>query len=223
MTISQIDGTADGMAGCRPETDAREPRAVADIDRHLLARQLSVPIDGPAAESPIPSIDVIELSPQESVQAWAEAQRGARALQEKGFYATDHRRRHAGGSLGGALKVLVVEDDDVTAQLLEFLLRAHGFYVKRAADGQAALAELQRRPLPDLVLLDVMLPGHDGFAVLRAIRNDASLHSLPAIMVTSKISDDDVLCGLKEGADGYVFKPFQWETLHGCIRSVCNI
>jgi DNA-binding response OmpR family regulator len=140
-------------------------------------------------------------------------------LQRQGFYAADHNRQRV---RGGAVKVLVVEDDDVTAQLLEFLLREHGFYVKRAADGEAALTELQRRPLPDVVLLDVMLPRHDGFEVLRRIRGDAALRTLPAIMVTSKISDDDVLRGLKEGADGYVFKPFDWDTLYGCIRAVCG-
>jgi CheY-like chemotaxis protein len=198
-------------------------RDTADIDPHLLARQLSVPVDEDAPDASIPAIDVIELSPQESVQAWAEAQRGTRALQEKGFFAADHtQRRTRSDAAGDTVKVLVVEDDDLTAEMLEFLLREHGFYVKRAADGRAALTELQRRPLPDVVLLDIMLPGYDGFEVLRSIRSDSALHALPAIMVTSKISDDDVLRGLKEGADGYVFKPFRWETLYGCIRSVCG-
>lgn len=195
-------------------------RAVVEIDPQLLAQQLSVPDHEPAPDGTIPAIEVIELSPQESVQAWAEAQRGARALQEKGFYATGRSRQRVRDA--ATIRVLVVEDDDATAQVLEFLLREHGFVVKRAADGRAALTELQRRPLPDVVLLDVMLPGHDGFDVLRGIRADAALQQLPVIMVTAKISDADVMRGLKEGADGYVFKPFQWETLHGCIGSVCG-
>lgn len=194
------------------------------IDPELLAHQLSESIEELTREVSLPAIDVIELSPEESVQAWAEAQRGARALQEQGYYAatnTQHRIKTA--SIVDGIKVLVVEDDDISAKLLGFLLGEHGFSVERAADSDAAFARLQCAPLPDLILLDVVLPGLDGFEVLNRIRADAALRDLPVIMVTAKISDDNVMRGLQEGADGYIFKPFQWHTLYGCIKSVCGL
>lgn len=78
----------------------------------------------------------------------------------------------------------------------------------------------------DLVLLDVVLPGaagKDGFHILEAIRKDSRLQQLRVIMVTSQISDAHVLRGLKAGSDGYIFKPFKWETLYQCIRSVMGV
>src|SRR6478609_8964220 len=107
--------------------------------------------------------------------------------------------------------------------MLSFLLKEHGFVVNRVADGESALVELKRRPVADLVLLDVMLPGRDGFDILKEIRHDAALSSLPVIMVTSRIDDEYVVRGMKEGADGYIFKPFKWGSLHDCIKSVCGI
>lgn len=172
----------------------------------------------------IPSIDVIELSPEESVQAWAEAKRAARMLEENGFYSPDVARHRLSDSFGQmAIRVLVVEDDDVTAHVLSTLLTQHDFLVRRVAYAESALEELKRRPFPDLVLLDVMLPVRDGFDVLKEIRHDPTLRDLPVIMVTSRIDDEHVMRGLKEGADGYIFKPFKWESLHGCIKSVCGI
>ena len=121
---------------------------------------------------------------------------------------------------GGHGRILVVEDDPTKAQVLEFLLHEHQYEVVIAADGDAALALLARQSLPDLVLLDVMLPGKDGFDILRHIRATPQLSELPVIMVTAQVSDEHVMRGLKEGADGYVFKPFKWDTLYGCIRNV---
>ncbi|MDF3035071.1 MAG: hypothetical protein K0S28_345 [Paucimonas sp.] len=188
---------------------------------------INVPGDEPAGSTrstALPGIEVIELSPEESVKAWAEAKRASRALEETGFYSPQvalHRLSDSFGQI--AIRVLVVEDDDVTAQMLSFLLKEHGFHVKRAADGEAALVELKRRPGPDLVLLDVMLPGRDGFEILHEIRHDEALSDLPVIMVTSRIDDHHVMRGLTEGADGYIFKPFKWPSLHDCIKSVCGV
>lgn len=169
----------------------------------------------------LPSIEVVELSPTDSVQAWAEAQRGARELAEKGFYSPSGRLHQASHEAGAGInRVLVVEDDATTAKVLEFLLKEHDFQVVHAADADAAFAELAQRPLPDVVLLDVMLPDLDGFDILHYIRSTAALAALPVIMVTAQISDEHVLRGLKEGADGYVFKPFKWETLYACIKNV---
>jgi two-component system response regulator AdeR len=103
--------------------------------------------------------------------------------------------------------VLVVEDEPRIAEVLEAYLRRDGFGTARAADGPAAL-RLHERLRPDLVLLDVLLPGLDGFAVLRRLRADALGASTPVILVTARDEDVDKLVGLRMGADDYVVKPF---------------
>jgi two-component system response regulator AdeR len=106
----------------------------------------------------------------------------------------------------GAL-VLVVEDEPRIAEVLEAYLRRDGFGTARAGDGPAAL-RLHERIRPDLVLLDVMLPGLDGFEVLRRLRADAARPSTPVILLTARDEDVDKLVGLRMGADDYVVKPF---------------
>lgn len=194
-------------------------QTIADLERLELATLLAPAIDDETSD--LGDIQVVELSPMDSVQAWAEAQRGARELAEKGYYSpvgTLHHARHEAGD--GINRVLIVEDDNTTAKVLEFLLAEHDFQTVRAANAEGAFTELQRHPLPDVVLLDVQLPDVDGFAILRHIRATPELRDLPVIMVTALISDEDVLRGLKEGADGYIFKPFRWQTLHACIEKV---
>ena len=103
------------------------------------------------------------------------------------------------------------------------LLAEKDFVVHLAADIKSALILLGGDTEFDLVLLDVVLPGivgKDGYHVLNIIRRNPRLQHLPVIMVTSQISDQHVLQGLKAGVDGYIFKPFKWEALYNCIRSV---
>jgi DNA-binding response OmpR family regulator len=146
-------------------------------------------------------------------------------LQEKGYFAPHAREDAPGGSHGiaGVRKALVIEDDESIAQLLEMLLTEKGFAVSAAADIGDAVAMLDPDCGYDLVLLDVVLPGaagKDGFHILERIRKTPQLQHLPVIMVTSQVSDEHVLRGLKAGADGYIFKPIKWEALVPCIRSV---
>ncbi len=100
--------------------------------------------------------------------------------------------------------MLVVEDEPQIAEVLEAYLRRDGYRTARAADGVGAV-ERHRALRPDLVLLDVRLPGLDGFEVLRRIRSTAAT---PVIMVTARDEDVDKLLGLRMGADDYVLKPF---------------
>jgi CheY-like chemotaxis protein len=179
----------------------------------------------PIAFTPeLPIIEATELSPEESVQAWAEARRGAQGLEEKGFYTHAHNRGRPGlKKRKENPSVLIVEDDESIAQLLELLLTNKGFATQKATDGESALNMLLNAPMPDLVLLDVVLPGKDGFQILGHIRSSPALRELPVIMVTSQISDENVMRGLKAGADGYIFKPFKWQTLYNCIQSVIGV
>jgi DNA-binding response OmpR family regulator len=109
-------------------------------------------------------------------------------------------------------EILVVDDDRDVAQTIELALRRHDFRVALAYSGVEALKAL-RRYRPDLVILDVMMPGMGGFEVCRRMRNDPSLADLPVIFLTARGQARDRIEGLKAGADDYVSKPFILEEL----------
>ena len=104
-------------------------------------------------------------------------------------------------------RVLLVEDEAVQAELAQRVLERAGFSVRRAGDGPLALEALAEDPLPDLVLLDVMLPKIDGFEVLKRIRADQRTRPVPVIMLTSFSRDLDAVRGRELGADDYIIKP----------------
>lgn len=113
-------------------------------------------------------------------------------------------------------RVLVVEDEDSFSDALSFMLRKEGYEVFVAADGNAALTEFDKHG-PDLILLDLMLPGISGTEVCRTIRSKSSV---PIIMVTAKDGEVDKVVGLELGADDYVTKPFSSRELLARIRAV---
>ena len=111
--------------------------------------------------------------------------------------------------------ILLVEDDDTLREALVYLLRREGHDVRAAADGQAALDGFVP-PLPDIVLLDLMIPVMDGTEVCRRIRETSNV---PIIMLTAKNSEADIVLGLEVGADDYITKPFSTPELLARIRS----
>ena len=115
-----------------------------------------------------------------------------------------------------AVSVLIVEDDRNIAELLQMYLEKEGYAVTVAEDGGKGLAKF-RAIKPDLVLLDVMMPVMDGWAVCKAIRADSQV---PIIMLTAKGETDDKVAGLKSGADDYVTKPFEMKELLARIEAV---
>ncbi len=104
-------------------------------------------------------------------------------------------------------KILVVDDEPDALELIEFNLKAAGFEVVTAADGEVALRQA-RSHVPDLILLDLMLPEVDGLEVCKILRRDSATSSIPIIMVTAKAGEVDRVLGLELGADDYVTKPF---------------
>ena len=111
--------------------------------------------------------------------------------------------------------VLVVDDNEDNVQIMSRILLSRGFEVRTARDGKAALRSIEQE-LPDVVLLDIMMPDMDGIEVLDRIRANPQSASLPVILVTGKGQDDDVLAGYKYGADYYITKPFTArQLLHG--------
>ena len=115
-----------------------------------------------------------------------------------------------------AVSVLVVEDDKNIAELLQMYLEKEGYAVTVAHDGGAGLSKF-RSIKPDVVMLDVMMPVMDGYAVCRAIRAESQT---PIIMLTAKGETDDKVQGLKTGADDYITKPFEMKEVLARIEAV---
>jgi two-component system OmpR family response regulator len=158
--------------------------------------------------------------------AKAEAGDGVSSLKKQGFYARIARRRAAGakpGTQGKALHAIVVEDEPHLAKFLAQYLNFEGFQARIAANREQIVAEFRRSPVPDLVLLDVMLPDADGFDILLRLRQHPALKSVPVIMLTAKATREAVLKGLAGGADGYVTKPFEADALIKAIRAVVGL
>jgi len=109
-------------------------------------------------------------------------------------------------------KILVAEDEKQIADMVAFKLTNGGHQVIRAQDGEQAVT-LAARERPDLILLDVMMPGLNGFEVLRRLKLDPALKATAVIMVTAKGHERDVLAGLHGGAIDYVIKPFSLKEL----------
>ena len=112
--------------------------------------------------------------------------------------------------------ILVVDDEPKISKMIEDYLNAVGFAVDTASNGTQALARIEAS-LPDLLVLDVMMPGIDGFDVVRRIRE---AYDVPVILLTARASESDKLIGLELGADDYITKPFSMKELAARIRAV---
>lgn len=151
-----------------------------------------------------------------------EATSGTSTLQQQGYYV--RIARSATGRRAPAperkLSVLIIEDEVHLGKLLETYLSLDGYDARVATNRAEIVAELRRPPLPDLVLLDVMLPDADGFDILAAIRRHPALAAVPVVMLTAKSTRESVLKGLAGGADGYITKPFEMDVLMKAIGVV---
>jgi diguanylate cyclase (GGDEF)-like protein len=125
------------------------------------------------------------------------------------------------GPEGGGESLLVVDDDPFIARLLEIELKAAGYDVRVASDGEQALSAAQERP-PQLVLADVMMPNMDGFELTRRLRQDPRTSGVSVIMLTARGLSADKLEGFAIGADDYIVKPFDTPELLARIRGVLN-
>ncbi|MCS5610838.1 MAG: response regulator [Candidatus Poribacteria bacterium] len=116
-------------------------------------------------------------------------------------------------------KILIVEDDPDIVDILSYNLKQADLKVKSVPDGSSALAEVKRR-LPDLILLDLMLPKVDGLEVCRLLKSDPETKNVPIIMITAKGEEVDRIVGLELGADDYIIKPFSPREVVLRVRSV---
>jgi DNA-binding response OmpR family regulator len=116
----------------------------------------------------------------------------------------------------GDAQILVVEDEPSIAEVVSLYLRRAGFQVDVAIDGEAAL-NIMARQMPDLLVLDIMLPNVDGYEIVRWVRDQSDV---PIIMLTARREEADRIAGLEMGADDYVVKPFSPQELVSRVRAV---
>ena len=178
-----------------------------------------------APSSPPPSVP--PSSPPPPPAKVSEAQRkvateGAAKLQRAGYCINIVRpaARLAPLAPGAKPYILCIDDDAPLVNILARKLTLDGYQVRTASDRQTILAELQKLPSPDLILLDVGLQGMSGFDLLQMLRKHPQLGSVAVIMLTCRVSPEDVLHGMTNGADGYVSKPFQFDALAVAINTV---
>ena len=116
-------------------------------------------------------------------------------------------------------KIMVVDDEADIRELIKFNLEKEGFDVVPVSDGETALEEARLRQ-PDLIILDVMLPGIDGIEVCFKLKSDSAYKSIPIVMLSAKSDESDQLVGLKIGADDYLVKPFSPKVLVAKISAI---
>ena len=118
-------------------------------------------------------------------------------------------------------RALIVEDEPNIVESLTFLLCRAGFEVSVETDGQKALTALLEK-LPDVLVLDVMLPGLDGFSILRRIRDHSSTQSLPVVVLSAKGQREDQKTAIESGADQFITKPFSNEAIVTAVKQLAE-
>lgn len=116
-------------------------------------------------------------------------------------------------------RLLIVDDDPTIRRVLALNFEDEGYEVSVACNGDDATA-MARSLHPDVMILDVMMPGSDGFSVLKALRTSPQTDDIPVVMLSAKASDDEVFAGWQSGADSYITKPFEVEEV---LRLVARI
>jgi len=119
--------------------------------------------------------------------------------------------------------ILLVEDDELSRLFVTRYLRDHGYFVKHVPNGEQALAALENTPLPAVVLLDIVMPGIDGFEVCRRIKTNPATLSIPVVMITSLDSRDDRIRGIDANADDFLTKPLHREELVAKVRALVRL
>ena len=117
--------------------------------------------------------------------------------------------------------ILIVDDEEDVLELVRYNLEKEGYAVQTAACGEDALKKTAAK-LPDMIILDLMLPGIDGLTICKKLKADGRTQNIPVIMLTAKSEDSDVVTGLEIGADDYITKPFSPKVLIARIRRLLH-
>jgi CheY-like chemotaxis protein len=168
--------------------------------------------------SPDTKVKEPDTTAHENKQLADEAVIGESKLTSNGYFVRINKAAPNRKPLRTPPVVLVVEDDAVTAMLISRILESNGFVVQHASNRDGIVAGLKTSP--DLVILDVLMPDANGFDILNRIRQHGALQDLPVLMLTSLGALDDILKGLRLGANGYLTKPAKSKALLDAIRTV---
>lgn len=154
-----------------------------------------------------------------------EAEGGISILQKKGYYVRIARRQAGNREKkdGWQPTILVVDDDPDLQKLIRTFLKLEGFNPRAALKRDDIAIVLRQQPIPDLILLDVHLPDGNGFDILVTMRLHPVLKSIPVIMLTAEDTREAVLKGLRAGADGYVTKPFEPDSVVTAVKVVLGL
>jgi len=159
--------------------------------------------------------DSVKLSEAEKKQIALQATDGHDILTKTGSF-TQLSGSGPLTSLGKAwteITVLIIEDDEIQARFAQNIIMKAGFKQRHAATREEIVGELNKLPMPDCMLLDIELPGTNGFDILARLRQHPKLKHLPVIMLTALASQQDVFKGLSLGANAYISKPYKKQTL----------
>lgn len=118
-------------------------------------------------------------------------------------------------------RILIVDDEEDVLELVQYNLEQSGYHVETATSGEQALT-YSKKKTPDLIILDLMLPGIDGLEVCKQLKSDVKTEGVPIIMLTAKGEEADIVTGLELGADDYVTKPFSPKVLVARIRRLLH-
>jgi CheY-like chemotaxis protein len=176
----------------------------------------SVDLEGISKQEP-------EVAPEETVPFENAALIGGEKLRANGYFVNIVRRGDAADLEGARPLVLVVEDDTGTAGVIDAVLKKQGFSTRVAANLQETIRALKVKPPPNLVLLDILLPDANGFAILERLRRHPDFSRVPVVMLTSLSEPADVAKGLALGANGYLSKPARPQALIAAIRGVLGL
>ena len=223
-----FDGRSPLSAIAKRVTGAK-PRDISDTVEALL-RDKYIDIVGPGktAETDFGSffeVPVDALPDSVSAKFREEAEMGLQSLDRSGYYIGVARQAASKKTpnSGSRYSILLIEDNLQFITAVRMLLKLDGYEPRVASSREEIVAALRSSPLPDAILLDVNLPGTDGFDILMRIRQHPALRAIPVVMLTAQSSRKDVLRGLSGGANGYLTKPFEHEALMKSLRAVLGL
>jgi CheY-like chemotaxis protein len=177
---------------------------------------LALHLDGVSKEEP-------EVAPERTQAFENAALIGGEKLRSSGYFVNIVRRGTAPDLEGASPLVLVVEDDAGTAGVIDAVLKKQGFETRLAASLHETIRALKAKPPPHLVLLDILLPDANGFAILERLQRHPDFKGVPVVMLTSLSEPGDVAKGLALGASGYLSKPARPQALVAALRGVLGL
>jgi two-component system, OmpR family, response regulator len=222
-----FDGKSPMSAIAKRVTGAR-PGEIGDAVATLLRGKLIDIVSGKTPEADFGAMFEVPVDTMpESVSAEIrdEAEKGMLSLSSSGYYIGVAQRAAAKKTPnnGSKYSVLLIEDNLQFSTAVRMLLKLEGYEPRVASNRDEIVAALRASALPDVILLDVNLPGTNGFDILARVRQHPALKEIPVIMLTAQTSRRDVLRGLAGGANGYITKPFEHEALVQSLRAVLGL